>query len=204
MSFSIPGSSVDHFVHIVLIHRPTDTSMAAVATEERTLSGGSKSIQKFPNFENQVGIIVIDSERVVGIELFDHPESWKVSSENVIKKYGEAFTTPTKGKSQTQIDDGQVEKAIAKFLELLLNASSLNDAKDGVHYVGGAGVKGEYTVLKSKVIHIIALRQGADDIEKEERRPRRVVMSWDVDEEPIRPQTLLYFSRKSDHLMLGY
>lgn len=87
------------------------------------------------------------------------------------------FRAPTKGKSQAQIEDGQAEKAISKFLVLLLYASSANHTKDGVYYAWRIGIKGEYTVLKSKVIHSIALSQSFDEIEEEERIFGRVVLN---------------------------
>ena len=41
-----------------------------------------------PHHRNQIGVCVIDTEGIVGIEVFDHPASWKAIRDDIIKRYG--------------------------------------------------------------------------------------------------------------------
>ena len=86
-----------------------------------------------PISSNQVGIIVVDGEGLLGVELFDSPESWKFASKCIIRKYAEAFLKEGKPRTGTT-------KSFLKDLE-------------GVNFIR------ETTVFEDKLIYFVAHRQ---------------------------------------------
>lgn len=180
-AMGIEGPARDTFASVGRNGRiPMPDNLVGHLTSDEYTSTMDKYIREIPNFEDQVGIVVIDSEGVVGIELFDHPKSWKVASEAVIKKYGETFTK-SKSSFKPQINDERVEQIIVEFLMHMEESGMEEETKDGTYSVNAAGVRGEYTILNNHVIHFIALRAAVDDKSGKGRRRNAVVMSWDVD-----------------------
>ena len=93
------------------------------------LSGGGgrfkeeieKTLEKIPaSLNNQVGMVVIDSKGVYGVELFDHPDSWKAFSDSVARNYVDLLTE--KGKGLFAINLEQTIPAAVEFIEALVNA----------------------------------------------------------------------------------
>ncbi|GAI23926.1 unnamed protein product, partial [marine sediment metagenome] len=50
-----------------------------------------KIIDQVPAVENQAGMIVLDDKGVVGIEMFDHPGSWKALVKSIVKSYADVL-----------------------------------------------------------------------------------------------------------------
>lgn len=46
-------------------------------------------VKDIPIFEQQVGVVILDVNGVVGFEAFDHPDSWMAFHEDVAEKYGD-------------------------------------------------------------------------------------------------------------------
>jgi predicted transcriptional regulator len=145
------------------------------AVEELTSDFGGfkeeieKTLEKIPaTLNNQVGMVVIDSKGVYGVELFDHPDSWKAFSDSIARNYVDVLAE--KGKGLFEISLEQTIPSTMEFIEALVNAEQtvLDEDKTAKTYsLIGKGVVGEYTSLNKKVIHLIGSRK------LEEIRPKR-------------------------------
>ena len=132
-----------------------------------------KIIDQVPTAENQVGMIVLDDKGVVGIEMFDHPGSWKALVKSIVKSYADVLGREDKD-NIFEIKLERIIPAAQRFWEKL---QTCKEGKvlfecDGAKTISfsGDGIVGEYTVLNGKGIHGIATK-----VEKqEERQPRRV------------------------------
>ncbi len=128
-----------------------------------------KTLEKIPaSLNNQVGMVVIDSKGVYGVELFDHPDSWKAFSDSIARNYVDVLSE--KGKGLFTINLEQTIPAAVEFIEALVNADQtvLEQEKTAkTCRLTGKGVVGEYTSLNNKVIHLIGSRK------LEEVRPKR-------------------------------
>ncbi|GAI07967.1 unnamed protein product, partial [marine sediment metagenome] len=144
-----------------------------------------KIIDQVPAEENQVGMIVLDDKGVVGIEMFDHPGSWKALVKSIVKSYADVLGREDKD----NIFEIKLERIIPmaqRFWEKLQTCKGgevlfeCNGAKT-VSFKGD-GIAGEYTVLNGEGIHAVATR--VED-ERETRVPR--ISIYNPANEPIRP-----------------
>lgn len=120
-----------------------------------------KIIDQVPAVENQVGMVVLDDKGVVGIEMFDHPGSWKALVKSIVKSYADVLGREDKD----NIFEIKLERIIPmaqRFWEKLQTCKEgevlfeCNGAKT-VSFKGD-GVVGEYTVLNGEGIHAVATR----------------------------------------------
>jgi DNA-binding transcriptional ArsR family regulator len=125
-------------------------------------------LSKIPDYVNQVGSVVIDPDGVVGLELFDHPKSWKTVTEKIKRTFTEALTREDKaGIFKPDMDAALT--VINELLEKLENpveereVFNQADARTVIFKV--EGYVGEYTTLNNKTIHLTITRR-----EKEEKR----------------------------------
>jgi DNA-binding HxlR family transcriptional regulator len=127
-------------------------------------------LSKIPDYVNQVGSVVIDPDGVVGLELFDHPESWKAVTEKIKRTFTEALTREDKaGIFKPDIDAALT--VINSFLEKLEKPEeertvfSQANARTAIFKV--EGYVGEYTTLNNKTIHLTITRR-----EEEAEKPQ--------------------------------
>jgi DNA-binding transcriptional ArsR family regulator/predicted ester cyclase len=125
-------------------------------------------LSKIPDYVNQVGSVVIDPDGVVGLELFDHPESWKAVTDKIKRTFTEALTREDKA----GIFKPDMDAALTVINELLEKLEkpieerevfSQANARTAIFKV--EGYVGEYTTLNNKTIHLTITRR-----EKEEKR----------------------------------
>jgi hypothetical protein len=120
------------------------------------------AIRRMPQADNQVGVVIMDIKGIVGLEVFDSPESWKALSENVIKQYSEVFEA--KAPDYLSIDQDKVVVNIQAFLELLNTATEEHPTPETtvVHVSTrqpNGSLSGEYTILHGKLIHATFARE---------------------------------------------
>jgi hypothetical protein len=108
-----------------------------------------------PRVENQVGVVIFDLNGVVGLELFDHPDSWKALCEDVIRQYADVIEQ--KLPDYLSIDMDKVVVNIKAFLELAKESAEHPEGDDTTLLTGK--VAGEYTMLKEKMIHLLLARE---------------------------------------------
>ncbi len=120
--------------------------------------------------DNQVGVVVLDFNGVLGLEMFDSPESWKAVHKEVLKKYADTIMKKSSDSLFT-LNKEKVKSKIEKFIEIMAigcteevifeNGSAKTLALDG------SGIVGEFTIISNVMIHLIAMRK--EKIEEHDR-----------------------------------
>lgn len=115
-------------------------------------------IKKMPVIKNQVGVAILDFNDVVGLEIFDNPESWEAIQKEVIKKYAEIIGKKLE-EALYKLDKDKIKPKIEKFLEevsigcheevIFKNGTSKTMSLDGNN------VMGEYTTIDDVMIYLI-------------------------------------------------
>jgi DNA-binding HxlR family transcriptional regulator/predicted ester cyclase len=127
-------------------------------------------LSKIPDYVNQVGSVVIDPDGVVGLELYDHPESWKTVTEKIKRTFTEVLTREDKA----GIFKPDMDAALTVINELLEKLEkpeeertvfSQANARTAIFKV--EGYVGEYTTLNNKTIHLTITRR-----EEEAEKPQ--------------------------------
>jgi len=119
-----------------------------------------KILEKIPaDLNDQIGIAIIDVKGVVGVEIFDHPDSWKALSKSIIRHYADVLTEETLDLFDIKID--KAKDALMSFFEKIRNAEKekIREDKNAETYlIKGENIVGEYTTINNKTIHLIASR----------------------------------------------
>jgi hypothetical protein len=121
-----------------------------------------KILSKVPaDLENQVGIVMIDSKGVYGLEMFDHPDSWRAFSKSVIRNYADILAKERSGEGLFSFKAEQVPDAIKKFLQRANNLNETTNLKNHVNETRtlSGELVGEYSTIESDVIHLILKRK---------------------------------------------
>lgn len=111
--------------------------------------------------DDQVGIIIIDMNGVVGLEVFDHPESWRAFSKSITRNYADIITQESE-KQLFNINMDQVSPVAEAFIKNLVKLTPIQ-VTEGTYKIEDNIVVGEFTELDSTVIHLIAARKEAED-----------------------------------------
>lgn len=112
-------------------------------------------IGKMPRYENQVGVLVLDSEGVIGLELFDNPKSWEAVSKNIMEKYGSLIVE----EGEFQLNEEEIKTEIKVFLSKLNKAESeLRGEKYQVGLLKGEGVRGEFAKIEGRTVYFLGKR----------------------------------------------
>lgn len=119
-------------------------------------------LTKIPaDLEGQVGIAVMDLDGVIGLEIFDHPESWKAFSKSVARSYSEVLM------KEEDIDIFELKKErvvshIVTFLTSLKNVASnivWDNKKAATAKIETDAIIGEFTELAQQLIHLVITRK---------------------------------------------
>lgn len=122
---------------------------------ERTLS-------KIPaNLDNQIGIVMIDSHGVLGLEMVDHPDSWQAFSHSIVRNYADVLAKERAKDDLFELKTDKVPEAIKKFFEKAQKLSETSVFKNSIGETKMllGELTGEYTTLGSNVIHLILKRK---------------------------------------------
>ena len=137
-----------------------------------------KVLEKIPaDLNDQVGIAIIDIKGVVGVEIFDHPDSWRALSKSIVRQYADVLT------ETSELFEIKKEKAVEVLMNFL--AEIRKAEKEKIHQdrntetflIKGEKIAGEYTTLDGKTIHLIASR--VDEI-REKHAPSPSTMLFSV------------------------
>jgi len=119
-------------------------------------------LSKIPaDLNNQVGTVIIDSNGVLGLEMFDHPDSWRAFSRSIVRNYADILAKERAGEGLFALRTERIPEAIKKFLE---KAGSLPETLVFKNRVGetrmlSGELLGEYTTMGSDTIHLILKRK---------------------------------------------
>ena len=118
-----------------------------------------KVLEKIPaDLENQVGIAIIDIKGVVGVEIFDHPDSWRALSKSIIRQYADVLIEAS---DLFEIKKEKAIEALMNFLAEIRKAEKekvYQDENTETFLIKSEKIAGEYTTLNGKTIHLIVSR----------------------------------------------
>lgn len=148
----------------------SDDLIQTVETVQQFREDLKEILKNIPDYVDQVGTVIIDPDGVAGLEVYDHPKSWKAFSESIIRSFSEALTKEDKF-GIFKPDMKAVVPIIHTFLQELKKASeeevfNKNNARTVI--VKTEDYVGEYTTLETKTIHLLITRKS-----KKPARPQR-------------------------------
>jgi len=114
-------------------------------------------LEQVPCFENQIGAIIVGTMGVIGIEAFDHADSWKAQYKEAIANYSDELGEKAK-ESLFTFDETNVDKKIEDFL-MLISQAETKLIKDTTYNISLENYLGEVVTLKDDVIHVFAMRK---------------------------------------------
>jgi len=115
-------------------------------------------LSKIPaDLNNQVGVTIINSRGVLGLEMFNHPDSWRAFSRSIVRNYADILAKERAGDYLFELKTDRVPTAVEKFLKEAqkLSEASVVKNKLGETRMFTGKLAGEYTTLGSTVIHMI-------------------------------------------------
>jgi len=140
-------------------------------------------LKKIPaDLEGQIGMAVLDADGVIGLELFDSPESWTAFSKSVAKSYSDVLMQEKKVSDVFEINRDRVVDHVVDFLagmKRFTQKTIWRRKEHGIeaitHQLDTDDAIGEYTFLGKEipfpspgngVIHLVVTRKS-----KELQRP---------------------------------
>ncbi|MCD6572106.1 MAG: hypothetical protein J7K62_02420 [Thermoplasmata archaeon] len=167
--------------------RVTDSLVETLEVVDRFREDVKKKLEKIPGtLENQVGVAVINEKGVVGLEVFDHPDSWKAFSDSVIRHYEDVLLEEAEAEI-FKLDESKIVPAIISFLEKAKRCSEEEvwSSKYGrTVSVKGEDIIGQYTTFNGNIIHLILTKK-----EKLEREARPQILWTTYTRETSTPPT---------------
>jgi len=141
-----------------------DNLVGASAAVERLQSRVEDALGKIPgDHVDQVGVAVFDLDGVVGVELFDHPDSWRAFSESIIRSYGEVLTREVGELYDIRMDRAEpVLKAFLQKAEASERAVIAENSASKVYSLRGECVEGELACIEGNEIHLALARSEGD------------------------------------------
>ena len=132
----------------------TDSLVEVKRAVKKLDSKMKEVLEKVPAFENQVGAIIVSVNGIEGIEVFDHPESWRAHYKEVIENYEcVAEDMPP----LFTIDESAVMEHVVSFLKELKNAVA-DKVNEHTWLLRHKDYVGEFTVYNGRVIHMFAVK----------------------------------------------
>jgi len=137
----------------------------------------------------QVGVVILDLSGVQGIELFDHPDSWKALSKTVIRDYADILSKPTP--EYFSFEMSKVKDFVMSFIEKLVGATAsvVYEEYDAQTLTFEEdNILGEYSNLGGEMIHLYAVRHNKVTRPRPKMRrpmPRRFPPSPRIYGEPL-------------------
>lgn len=150
------GSGLEYpAMHNALSAIASDNLAATVQTVNRFKGDVEDAIKRMPRADNQVGVAIFTLQGVVGVEVFDHPDSWKALCEHVIRQYGDIIAEKVPDYLSIAMD--QVVVNVRAFMEQA-KESKQEPEQNGTVVLHGK-VSGEYTCLNGRVIHLLLAKE---------------------------------------------
>ena len=108
---------------------------------------------------NQLGVAVFDLKGVLGIEVFDHPDSWHAFSKSIIRSYSEVLTEKVADLYEIRMD--RAEPVLRDFLGRVSDAERklvTSNRVSKVWALSAEGVDGELAEVEGREIHLVLSR----------------------------------------------
>ena len=107
----------------------------------------------------QVGLAVVDFEGIAGVELFDHPDSWRALSKSVTRNYAEILARMASDVFEVNME--KVRRLVGGFISELQSMEGGSVYREGTaetYEIMEKRFTGEYTTLDGRLIHILVSR----------------------------------------------
>ena len=108
---------------------------------------------------HQVGIAVFDLKGVAGVEVFDHPASWRAFSDSITRSYAEILTEEVSDLYEIKMD--RAEPVLRDFLKKACDAERTLVTENKVSKIWALtseGVDGELAEVEGREIHLVLSR----------------------------------------------
>ena len=108
---------------------------------------------------DQVGVAVFDLKGVVGVEVFDHPDSWHAFSKSIIRSYSEVLTEEVADLYEIKMD--RADSVLRDFLKKASDADRnlvTSNKVSKVWALTSEGVDGELAEVEGREIHLVLSR----------------------------------------------
>lgn len=133
----------------------TDNLVGVMKAYNKTLD---EFLKKIPIFPLQAGAVFLDEKGFLALECYDHPDSWEVVQDEVLKKHGESLYRETLKSMENKGKPSPNYEEIKKACEL--NATEKQKGKRSITYaLENEKYLGEYTKLNDEIIHFILVRK---------------------------------------------
>jgi len=108
--------------------------------------------------ENQVGAVISIGQTIVGLEVFDHPETWRILSEKILYGYAAEALEFLWGRKVAGLVSYEEAKAFCDMAAAVLDRATVKSAPVGMgeHHLLEGTVKGFALVHDGKVRHMFA------------------------------------------------
>lgn len=133
------------------------------------------AIKNLPVLEDQVGVVIFDKSNVVGLEMFDHQDSWLAFQTMVIDKYSDILVKKNEGE-MFELKKERIPKKVESFITTLLDRQDelvFEDSGTKTFSFTAKDTVGEYTTIKDAVIHLLAVRNEGIEKKRKETQPQR-------------------------------
>ena len=139
----------------------SDDLVSVVETIDKFRTDMIEILKEAPNYQDQVGIVVIDTNGILGLEIYDHPTSWKAFAETIICSFSDTLTK----EEQVEIFKPNMKAVIPTIKSFLKQISKFAEEvvfdKDNTKTViiKSNGYVGEYTTLNNRTLHLLITRK---------------------------------------------
>jgi DNA-binding HxlR family transcriptional regulator len=142
------------------LHAPRDDLLQTVEAMRNFNKDLHEILRRIPDYVNQVGTVIIDPDGIVGLEVYDHPDSWKAFSETIVRSFGDNLVKEDKT-GLFKPDLSRVNSVVQDFIDLVARFKGetvFTGKKTETVVLHGDGYVGEYTCLEGKTIHLLVTR----------------------------------------------
>jgi DNA-binding HxlR family transcriptional regulator len=137
--------------------RGTDDLEGYLTAEENVIDEAMKNIPV--DHARQVGLAVVGFDGIAGLEIFDHPDSWRALSKSVTRNYAEILSAMASDVFEVNME--KVRRLVSGFLAELQSMdgeSAYSDGQIETYEIREKRFTGEFTTIDGRLIHILVSR----------------------------------------------
>lgn len=137
-----------------------DNLVSALAAAKCFRSEVEEALKSIPaDLKNQVGMVILDNRGILGIEVFDHPDSWQALSKSIVRQYRDILRKKVHDKKGT--DKSRLLVVLTKFLNKAKECKELDayENEESKTALLDGEITGEYTLMSNRIIHLLLTRK---------------------------------------------
>jgi len=141
------------------VARLSDDLISNMRQVERFKKDVEDVLKAVPCLEDQVGMVILDLDGVIGIEVFDSPKSWAAFNEDVTKKYGDVLAEK-QDEPLFELREDRIQSKIVDFMRKLTACEGVEvfSVKTAKTLSLKGDVIGEYTTIGKRTVHLLGMR----------------------------------------------